>query len=163
MEDMDYSLIIRRAKPEKEDAEAIYKVMRNAFDKYQQDTGIKNTPKALLETVDDILEDIKKSYVYIALLDGEAVGSIRVLVDEEANTAYIKRFGVVTGCQNIGIGKSFMNLVDKLLVSKGVKKASLYTASKYTALMRFYYGCGFYVESTNSDKGYLRALLVKDY
>ncbi|MBQ8827932.1 MAG: GNAT family N-acetyltransferase [Clostridia bacterium] len=160
---MDYSLIIRRAMPDIKEAEAILKVMRNAFEKYQHDTGISEKPRALLESTDDILNDIKNSHVYIALLDGEAVGSIRVEIDEEKHTAYIRRFGVVTGCQNIGIGKSFMNLLDKLLVSKGVKKATLYTASKYTALVRFYYGCGFYVESTNTDKGYLRALLVKDY
>lgn len=160
---MDYSLIIRSAKPNKEDAEAVLKVMKNAFVKYQHDTGIPSVPKALLETTDDILKDIENSYVFIAFLDGEPVGSIRVRIDESEHSAYIRRFGVVSGCQNIGIGKSFMNLVDKLLKSKGVKRACLHTASKYTALMRFYYGCGFYVESTESEKGYLRALLVKDY
>ena len=64
---------------------------------------------------------------------------------------------------NIGVGKTMMDLVGKLLVSKGIRKVSLHTASKYSELMRFYYGRGFYVESTSKEKGYIRSLLVKDY
>ena len=63
----------------------------------------------------------------------------------------------------LGIGKSLMNLVDKYLISKNVRQVSLHTASKYGALMRFYYGRGFYVESVSHDRGYPRARLVKDY
>jgi hypothetical protein len=56
-----------------------------------------------------------------------------------------------------------MNLVDKILKAKGVKKVSLHTASKYKDLVRFYYGRGFYIDSTTKDRGYVRALLVKEY
>lgn len=158
---MDYSFIIRRAAPTDEDAGAVRLVMLDSFAKYKRDTGISNTPGALSESLEDIMSDIKNSYVYLAFVDGESVGSIRVNI-ESGGYAYIKRFGVRGGYQNIGIGKSFMNLVDKLLRSKGVKIAGLHTASKYTALMRFYYGCGFYVKSTGEDRGYLRAYLEKE-
>ncbi|NLX64823.1 MAG: GNAT family N-acetyltransferase, partial [Clostridiaceae bacterium] len=30
-------------------------------------------------------------------------------------------------------------------------------------LMRFYYGIGFYVEAIETDRGYLRARMVKEY
>jgi len=63
----------------------------------------------------------------------------------------------------MGVGKAMMSLVDKLLISKGVKRVRLHTASKYAELMRFYYGRGFYVDSTSRERGYIRALLVKDY
>ncbi|NLN65589.1 MAG: GNAT family N-acetyltransferase, partial [Clostridiaceae bacterium] len=33
----------------------------------------------------------------------------------------------------------------------------------YGALMRFYYGRGFYVDSVTHDRGYPRARLVKEY
>ena len=158
---MDYSFIIRRAEPVAEDAEAIKMVMQDAFSKYKQDAGISGLPGALTETLDEIMEDIRSSYVYLAFVDGEPVGSIRIHLESD-EYAYIKRFGVRNGYQNIGVGKSFMNLADKLLRTKGIKKAGLHTASKYTALMRFYYGCGFYVQSTSEDRGYLRAFLVKD-
>lgn len=56
-----------------------------------------------------------------------------------------------------------MNLADKVLTAKGVKKVYLHAASKYKDLIRFYYGRGFYIDSTTKDRGYVRALLVKEY
>lgn len=159
---MDYSFIIRRALPTDEDVEAIRSVMQDAFAKYKKDAGIKDEPGALVETKEEIMKDIETMHVYLAIVDGVPVGSIRINI-ESPDYAYIRRFGVKGGYQSIGIGKSFMNLADKLLKSKGVKQAGLHTASKYTALMRFYYGCGFYVKSTSEDRGYLRAYLVKDF
>lgn len=160
---MDYSLIIRRAKPTNVDVLAVRTVMIDAFEKYRMDTGLDINMEALVESEEDVLNDINSKYVYIAFVDGVPVGSIRVRIDEESKTAYISRFGVCRGYQNIGIGKSFMNLVDKLLISKGVKRAMLHSASKYTALVRFYYGCGFYIHSTSEERGYIRALFYKDY
>lgn len=160
---MDYSLIIRRAEPTEEDVNAIRSVMLDAFEKYKLDTKLEGSMEALEETREDIYNDILNKYVYICFVDGVPVGSIRVDINKDNNTAYISRFGVCRGYQNIGIGKSFMNLVDKLLASKGVKRAMLHAASKYTALVRFYYGCGFYIHSTNEDRGYIRALFCKDY
>ncbi len=160
---MDYSFIIRRAEATGEDARAVRTVMQEAFKKYMDDTGLPGTMEALQETEEDILRDILRQYVYLAFVDGVPVGSIRIAIDESAHTAYISRFGVRSGYQNIGIGKSFINLVDKLLCSKGVRKAMLHTASQYGALVRFYYGCGFYIHSTTQDRGYIRALFVKDY
>ena len=109
------------------------------------------------------MDDIDNKHVYIAFVDGVPVGSIRVKVNSSEGTAYISRFGVCRGYQNIGIGKSFMNLIDKLLMSKGIHTAMLHTASKYKALVRFYYGCGFYIKSTSEDRGYVRALFIKEY
>jgi ribosomal protein S18 acetylase RimI-like enzyme len=157
---LNYSFIIRKAVPE--DAPAIQEIMREAFKKYKKDTGITGSMEALEETSEDIVDDIKNSEVYIALIDGIAVGSVRVRILPD-NTAYISRFGVIPGYRNIGVGKSIMSLVDKLLIEKGVKKATLHTASKYRDLVRFYYDRGFYIDSTTKDRGYVRALMVKDY
>ena len=56
-----------------------------------------------------------------------------------------------------------MNLVDRIMIKKGVKRLSLHTGSKISSLIRFYYGRGFFIESTDTDRGYVRALLVKEY
>jgi ribosomal protein S18 acetylase RimI-like enzyme len=157
---MNYSFIIRKAATE--DAYAILKIMQEAFKKYMQDTGLSGTMEALSETIDEIEDDIAKKEVYIALIDDNPVGSIRINFLPD-NTAYISRFGVMLNYHNIGIGKSLMNLADKILISKGIKKVSLHTASKYRDLIRFYYGRGFYIESTSTERGYIRALLVKEY
>lgn len=157
---MNYSFIIRRAAPE--DAEAIQEITKEAFLKYLKDTGLTGTLEALEESLDDIRADINTKNVYVAFIDNVPVGSIRIYILPD-NTAYISRFGVRLQYHNIGIGKSLMNLADKILMAKGVKKVSLHTASKYKDLVRFYYGRGFYIDSTTKDRGYVRALLVKIY
>lgn len=157
---MNYSFIIRKATIE--DAPAIAEIMQQAFKKYMQDAGLSGTMDALTESLATIEADILEKEVYIALIDDNPVGTIRIKINTD-NTAYISRFGVMLGYHNIGIGKSLMNLADKILKSKGVKKVSLHTASKYRDLIRFYYGRGFYIESTSTDRGYIRALLVKEY
>jgi len=157
---MNYSFIIRKANVE--DAPAIHEIMQESFRKYMEDTGLTGTMEALQESLHDIKKDIEDNDVYVALIDDVAVGSIRVrvLADE---TAYISRFGVKLEYHNIGIGKSLMNLIDKILISKGIKRVSLHTASKYEGLVRFYYGRGFYIDSTTNNRGYIRALMVKEY
>ncbi len=157
---MNYSFIIRKATIE--DACAISEIMQAAFKKYMLDAGLSGTMEALSEDIGKIEEDIIEKEVYIALIDNNPVGTIRIKIFSD-NTAYISRFGVMLDYHNIGIGKSLMNLADKILISKGVKRVSLHTASKYRDLIRFYYGRGFYIESTSNDRGYIRALLVKEY
>lgn len=157
---MDYSFIIRRATLE--DASSIKDIMTEAFSKYSKDTGVIGQLEALKETVEQIKNDIKKKDVFIALIDDVPVGTIRVLVGSDG-TAYISRFGVRLEYHNIGIGKSLINLIDKLLQAKNVSKVCLHTASKNKELVRFYYSRGFYVDSTSNDRGYIRALMVKEY
>ena len=157
---MNYSFIIRKAITS--DASSILHIMRESFKKYMKDTGLTGTLDALEETEQAIIDDIETKEVFIALIDDIPVGTIRIQVLPD-NTAYISRFGVMLEYHNIGIGKSLINLADKILKARGVKKVSLHTASKYSELIRFYYGRGFYIESTSNERGYIRALLVKEY
>ena len=145
-----------------EDIPDIMSITREAFIKYRELAGVENTP-ALDETYEDIERDIKNKIVLIAFSNGDPVGSVRLEIDKENKTAYLSRFGVKITSQNNGIGKSIMNIVDRIMKEEGVKRISLHTASKITSLVRFYYGRGFYIDSTDKSKGYIRALLVKDY
>jgi ribosomal protein S18 acetylase RimI-like enzyme len=155
---MDYSFIIRRA--EASDAPAVYEILQKAFREYAKAANLTQI-EALKETATDIEREIRNKVVYIAIIDKVIVGTVRV--DVSGDKAYISRFAVNSSHRNIGIGKSLMNLVDKYLVSKKVREVSLHTASRYGALMRFYYGRGFYVDSVTHDRGYPRARLVKEY
>jgi len=157
---INYSFIIRRAV--EADAHAIHEIMQDSFIKYIADTGLTAPVEALQETVEDIARDIRTKEVYIAIIDDVPVGSVRISILPD-NTAYLSRFGVRPSYNNRGIGKALMSLVDKMLIEKGVSKVKLHTASKYKDLVRFYYGRGFYIESTTTDKGYIRALMVKEY
>lgn len=157
---VNYSFIIRKAVAE--DAPAIKEIMEESFRKYMENTGLTGSMDALQESLEDIVRDIITNEVFIAIIDHVAVGSVRVQLLPD-NTAYLSRFGVKLSYHNIGIGKSLMNLVDKLLTARGIKSVSLHTAAKYFDLVRFYYGRGFYIDSTMKDRGYVRALMVKEY
>ena len=144
-----------------DDIEDIMKITKEAFIKYAELAGIETTP-ALSETYEDVKRDIDDKIVLIAFSDGIPVGSVRVQIFDD-HTAYLSRFGVKVTSQNNGIGKSIINLVDRIMKKNGVKKIMLHTGSKVTSLIRFYYGRGFYIDSTDKSKGYIRALLIKDY
>lgn len=144
------------------DIDDIISITREAFVKYRELAGVKSTP-ALDETYEDIEKDLNDKIVLIAFSNGDPVGSVRLKIDKETHSAYLSRFGVKLTSQNNGIGKSIMNIVDKIMIEEGVQKLSLHTASKITSLIRFYYGRGFYIDSTDKSKGYIRALLIKDY
>lgn len=144
-----------------EDAEQIKAITLEAFVKYRELADTDYPLAALNETDEDILNDIKNNLVLVAYINGKVVGSVRVAVDGE--TAYLSRFGVSPEYQNLGVGKALMNLVDINMKVMGVKQIQLHTGAKIKSLITFYYGRGFYVDSTNKDRGYIRALLCKDY
>jgi len=157
---MRYSLIIRRATTE--DACAIKDIIDESFKKYMEIVGLTEKIEALKESVDDIKSDIETKEVYIALIDDVPVGTIRIQILPD-NTAYISRFGVRMEYNNMGVGKALMGLADKVIKSHGVQRAYLHTAAKHRDLVRFYYDRGFYIDSTTTDGGYVRALMVKEY
>lgn len=152
------NIVIRQAK--ECDAESIGKITQEAFENYARFTGAKNLG-ALLETKEDILCDIANKLVFVAEADGKAVGCVRVSVN--GDNAYLSRFAVSEAYRENGVGTKLIEAVDCEMQKKGVKKISLHSASKMFALIRFYYGKGFYIESTDMTPGYIRAKLTKDY
>lgn len=144
------------------DIPAIMSITREAFKKYAE-LSESDYLDALHETEMDIKHDIDTKIVLIAVRDNVPVGSVRVAVDRENNTAYLSRFAVKINSQNNGIGKSIMNLVDEIMMKENIKSISLHTDSKIASLVRFYYGRGFYIDSVDRTRGYIRAHLTKDY
>jgi N-acetylglutamate synthase-like GNAT family acetyltransferase len=144
------------------DIPEIQKITREAFKMYMENAGLNGTISALEETYEDIKKDIETKEVFVALINGVVAGSVRVEIRPDG-TAYLSRFGVSLSNQNHGIGKILMNAVDDRMKRLGVTKIYLHTASKILSLVRFYYGRGFYIDSTTKDRGYIRALLCKEY
>ncbi len=143
-----------------QDAPAVFEILQTAFREYSAITG-QNKLEALSETVEDICREIASKAVYIAVIDDTIVGTVRL--DIHGDEAYLSRFAVDYNNRNIGIGKALMSVVDKYLTGKGVRKVTLHTASRHGVLMRFYYSRGFFVEAVETDRGYLRARLTKEY
>jgi len=145
-----------------EDIPAIQEITKEAFKMYAKGAGIKEPIAALSENYKNIKKDIDTKFFIVAVLNGEIVGSVRVEIKPD-NTAYLSRFGVGIEYQNKGVGKILMNAVDTKMVELGIKNLYLHTASRLLSLVRFYYGRGFYIDSTNKESGYIRALLCKEY
>ena len=141
--------------------ESIREITQISFQKYIQNAGLSDID-ALNETTERIRQDLRNKLVFVAFINDVPVGSVRIKIRED-NTAYLSRFGVTNLHQNQGVGKGMMSVIDSVMIEKGVKRLELHTASKYFDLVRFYYGRNFYIESVSNSKGYLRALLVKEY
>lgn len=144
------------------DVEEIQILARKSFKMYIENAGITEIVTPLNETYDDVLNAIETTNVFVALSNQEIIGSVRIEIKPD-NTAYLSRFGVSEVHQNNGIGKILMIAVDNLMTELGITCLYLHTSSRMFSLIRFYYGRCFYIESTNNDRGYIRALLCKEY
>lgn len=144
-----------------EDIPKIHEITEKAFKLYIESAQIPDIP-ALHETYDDIQADIDSKWVLVAYNNEQIVGSLRIEI-KDGGIAYLSRFGVDPDSQNLGIGKSMMHIVDSIMKKCKIRQLQLHTASKITGLIRFYYGRGFYIDSTEKDSGYIRAFLCKDY
>jgi ribosomal protein S18 acetylase RimI-like enzyme len=158
MENMVF--VVRRATCE--DVYQIKEISREAFKIYAERAEITQFVTPLNESIEDLEKEIENKVMLVGLVDGVLVGSVRVEIKSD-KTAYLSRFAVREHFQNRGIGKILMNAVDIAMKEEGVTNLYLHTASRMLSLVRFYYGRGFYIESTAKDRGYIRALLCKEY
>lgn len=160
MENSLYAFEVKAAA--EEDIPAIHKITHDAFLKYCEMAGLDYNIEALNETYEDILGDIKNKNVFVVRIDNEPVGAVRIELLPNSE-AYLSRFAVASSNRNNGIGKILMKVVDKVMKENNIKILRLHTSSKVTALIRFYYGRGFYISDVEYSRGYPRAELIKEY
>lgn len=145
-----------------EDAELIKEITYEAFKLYRDNIKTANPYfNAMNESLDTIKKDIVEKKVFIALSGKKILGAIRLafLTDE---LAYISRFAVNPNIHNQGVGAKLLQTAIDASKENGMIKIALHTNAKYYKLARYYYGKGFYVHSTSLDRGYIRALFIKD-
>ena len=139
----------------------IHRIILAAFRKYADVLGLDGQVSALRETEADIAKEIETKTVLVAERDGEIVGSVRYEMITN-DVAYLTRFSVDPNVHNSGIGKLLLAAVNEYAARQGAKAVALHTASKMTPLVRMYYGMGYYIKSTSEDRGYIRALFLKE-
>ncbi|MBU3130267.1 GNAT family N-acetyltransferase [Clostridium tagluense] len=144
------------------DIEEIRILAGESFKMYTANASITELIAPLNETYEEVKKAIETTEVFVALYNEEVIGSVRIEIKPDG-TAYLSRFGVSASHQNNGIGKILMNAIDNSMKELGITSLYLHTASRMFSLIRFYYGRGFYIESTTNDRGYIRALLCKEY
>ena len=152
------NLQIRPAKTS--DIPAISNLLHIAFADYYNVLGVKIKP--LTETFDDIEKDIKSKNVYIATANMFMVaGTIRF--EKIGDICYISRFGVLPKWQSSGTGGLLLKQAERFCAENNLSAMVLHTAAKLAKQVRYYYKQGFYIHSTESSKGYIRGLLIKEF
>ena len=154
---MDQILLVKATEA---DAPEVLDVTKRAFDLYAREIRKRESVKALYETLDDVLSDIRGKNVYVARIDGE-VGSVRFEILTEG-IAYLSRFSIDPEAQNLGIGGLLLEKVRIECLSMGVRAIALHTASKMRSTVAFYLKNGYYIHSISRDSDYIRALMVNE-
>ena len=152
-------LSIRRAVPA--DIDAILDITHEAFHKYAFDLGASHSLSALQEDRPALQADLESKLVLLGMLDGQPVGSVRCEF-LESGVAYFSRFGVKLHAQSCGMGGALVRSVVEACQQRHMRALALHTSAKMFSLVRFYYGKGFFIHSTSTARGYLRALLIKE-
>ncbi len=142
------------------DVDVILAITKEAFSKYAYDLGQPQLVQALSDDRQSVLNDIRTKHVFVASLAGETVGTIRF--ENKANTGFISRFGVVLKAQSCGVGRALIQRVLDECRALGIPAVTLHTSARMSSLIRFYYGQGFFIRCTNTSRGYVRALLVRE-
>lgn len=142
-------------------ANEINELTLRSFMQYKEQLNDTVTVKALKETVDDVINDIKNHIVLVAIRHGKIIGCIRIekLTEE---LAYIYRFSVAPEQSGTGVGSQLLAYAIEECEELQVKAIALHTNTKYYKLARYYYGKNFFVHSTTFDRGYIRALFIKE-
>lgn len=151
---------ITRACPQ--DLNDVADITRKAFSVYKDGLNNENAPvPALSENKNDILQDIQNNSVFLMREDGNVIGAIRIkpISDE---LAYIYRFSISPDFQKGGYGSRLLQYAIDECVKDNKKAVCLHTNSKNFTLARYYYGKNFFIHSTTFDRGYIRALFVKE-
>lgn len=158
---MAMELTIRKATSA--DIPTIMDITQEAFLKYSFDAGIQQQSMihALHETPEDIEEQLASKTILLGEFNGQALGSIRYEFFSNGIT-YFSRLGVKLVAQSYGLGSALVNAVVETSFDRGQHAVALHTNTKMYSLVRFYYGKGFYVHSTTADRGYVRALLIRE-
>jgi len=139
------------------DANDVFTITQEAFLRYSKE--LQQRVSALEETISDIEKDIAEKTVFVAYVQNQAVGSLRLC--EKDGWAYLSRFGVSKNACGDGAGAALLQAAAGWAHGQGLAGVCLHTASAMRALVRFYYSHGFYVDSTEKSRGYVRALMVK--
>ena len=149
--------LLKIRKAVESDAPIISRITKKAFEEYAK--LLPELPDALTETEDDIENDIVNKMVFVAELNRNIIGTVRLTPDGEK--MYLSRFAVKPDQQGSGIGKHILEYCDIMAKISGAKEIYLHTSTDAENLMTLYNNCGYELNSINTDKGYNRATLIK--
>lgn len=162
MENMTAFVPMTRIRPATQaDIPAIAEITHQAFQLYAAQVGIPSAISALKETEADVARALEEKHVLVAETNGEIVGSVRY-ESLGGGLGYLSRFGVAPALQQSGVGGLLIEAVAEGCRALGLSAVALHTGAKVAHLVQFYYRSGYYIHSTTQDRGYVRALFLRE-
>jgi len=143
-------------KAEKADAT---KILRVQYAAYQSEAALYNdySIQPLMQTVEQITDEICDGVVLKAVNDGRIIGSVRAR--EKENTIYIGKLIVLPEYQNLGIGKSLLRAIEDAFRGK---RYELFTGEKSEKNIILYEKCGYIrLKKEEVDQGLVHIYLEK--
>ena len=142
------------------DIAAVTDITHAAFLQYAQNLGLPGAVAALKETPEDVRRAIQTQHVLVAEVDGQAVGCVRY--QDIGGIGYLSRFGVHPSQQQGGVGAALVQAVEDGCRALGLPAIALHTSARMASLVHFYYRAGYFIHSTSTERGYIRALFVRE-
>jgi ribosomal protein S18 acetylase RimI-like enzyme len=124
-----------------EDADAVHGIVRAAFEEYRGVLPV--SVSALDESVEDVRKAISEGQVLVALVDGDAVGTVRYEV--KPDLLYVGRLAVLPTHRERGVGAALMAYVERLAPSLGRSRIQLATRQSIPGNILFYERLGYRV------------------
>lgn len=124
------------------DEELISSLIFEAFSPYRD----QYTPDAFeytAATADRVRERFAEGPIWLAYLDGEPVGTVSGLAEEER--FYIRSMAIKPSAQRGGVGQRMLETLEQFAVDAGLAKLYLYTTFVLPGAKRLYEKNGFYV------------------
>lgn len=147
---MASEVIVRLAAAE--DAEAISKVLFEAFGAYRSNY----TPEAfevVTPDVNEILGRFAEGPQWVAEIDGQVVGTVSMTTEPEG--LYIRSMAVSPNAQGRGIGHKLLDATDEFAAATDIERIFLYTTYFVPGAKEMYekHGYGF-VRDTTAEEWY---------
>ena len=117
-------------------AAVLYEAFREFEPLYTAEGFAATTPKR-----EQILERMSEGPVWVALVDGEIVGTVSVVLKREA--LYLRGMAVLPRTRGASVGKWLMEQVEQYAVDKGCKRLFLSTTPFLQRAIRLYEKFGF--------------------
>lgn len=144
---------------EVDDTDLVFNLTKRAFQDYNDPALFPTTP-ALLETKEEVREDIKNKTVLIAYLNDKPVGSVR-FYSSDGKEFHLGRLGVLSKHRGKNIGQRLISAVENKVRSRGGRRVTLYSAARLKDLLEFYKKLGYEIIEMKEDPDYTRAVISK--
>jgi N-acetylglutamate synthase-like GNAT family acetyltransferase len=135
-----------------DDSPAIAAVLFDAFSRHRQNY----TPEAfavVTPAVEEIETRFSEGPIWIAELDGDAVGTVSLTTEPEG--LYIRSMAVKPEAQGFGIGHRLLDALDEYVSDSEIKRIFLYTTYFVPGAKGLYEKHGFkWVRDTPADEWY---------